>query len=370
MVDLDAEVIRASRQHLPTYSNCTGFGTPSCFEDPRVSLYTEDFFKWFDNHIGDDICANRHKKKDSLFDVIILDLLDTEELPEGQAWAEYLYSKLFFERISCAVTDLGVVISNFGESPENPFEPSILLSAYSSDDFDKPRLSMFSRKMDQLRSMSQHFLEFRVYDTFVPAFRYNWAFAIGMVPRVTSRTGEITKRGISYFDGSPVQVNHKLRQNLLPQVPMEYYDGVMQQAFRQPVGGWRGAFCQIPNNEKACRLKDRFFDDESSLWQVKKSDKDAPSVEALVPLKQKAILGAWDGVVPGAAKISTAMEASCDFNTVALTDAEPWLAEAAWNPALDRIRSELTHAVVLLRDVKAGEQLTRKASNCAPPPLE
>jgi hypothetical protein len=363
MVDLDAEVIRASRQHLATYSNCTGFGTPSCFEDPRVHLYTEDFFKWFDTHIGDDICANRHKKMDLLFDVIILDLLDTEELPEGQAWAEYLYSKLFFERISCAVTDLGVVISNFGESPENPFEPGILDTAYPSD-LDVSRLPLFSKKMDQLRSMSQHFLDFRVYDAFIPAFLGNWAFAIGMVPRVTSRTGEITKRGVSFFDGSPVQINHKLRQNLFRQAPMEFYDGVIQQAFRQPVGGWRGAFCDIMNNDKACTLEKRFFDDESSLWQVQKTANGEQSVKAKVHLKQKAILGAWDGVVPGTDNISISMEASCDFNTAPLTEAEPWLAELAWNPALNRLRSELTHAVVLLRDVKAGEKLMRKADNC------
>jgi spermidine synthase len=56
MVELDAAVIKASREYLPSYSNCTGFGTPSCFDDERVELYTEDFIKWFDDHIGNDIC--------------------------------------------------------------------------------------------------------------------------------------------------------------------------------------------------------------------------------------------------------------------------------------------------------------------------
>ncbi len=51
MVELDGDVIKASRKYLPSYSNCTGFGTPSCFDDKRVELYTEDFIKWFDDHI-------------------------------------------------------------------------------------------------------------------------------------------------------------------------------------------------------------------------------------------------------------------------------------------------------------------------------
>ena len=52
MVELDAAVVHAYRNYLPSYSNCTGFGTASCFDDPRVELYTEDFTKWFDSYFG------------------------------------------------------------------------------------------------------------------------------------------------------------------------------------------------------------------------------------------------------------------------------------------------------------------------------
>merc|ERR1719420_250747 len=43
MVERDASVIEASREHLPSSSTCTGYGTSSCFDDPRVTLINSDF---------------------------------------------------------------------------------------------------------------------------------------------------------------------------------------------------------------------------------------------------------------------------------------------------------------------------------------
>lgn len=385
MVDLDAEVITSSRRYLSTYSNCTGFGTASCFDDPRVSLFTMDFFKWFSDNIGDDICQTRMQKKDLLFDVIILDLLDTEELPEGQAWAEYLYSELFFERIACATNDHGVVVSNYGEAPETPFEPLLPSVHYMNEAGDDTRIGMYAKKIEQLRSFSAQFHHFRVYDSFVPAFRASWAFAMGIVPRVSEDIEEKTKIGISFFDGTPVQVDYKLENGLLPLVGMEHYNGLMQQAYQQPTGDWSGAYCDVaelfenkvplvtyrPTNmvlahiKGQCLLSKRFVPDETVLWKVETSADNKKSVVALSDLAKDTILGVWDEVMPGADKIVDTMERSCSGpNTERLVEAEPHLTDTMWNPKLNRMQSQVAHGVVLTTNVKAGTKLTIKGDKC------
>lgn len=371
MVDLDAEVIRSSRLYLPTYNNCTGFGTPSCFDDPRVSLFTTDFFKWAKDHIGDDICETRQSKLDSLFDVIILDLLDPEELPEDQPWAQYLYSKLFFERIACATKDYGVVVSNFGEAPETPFNPPILRVVYPDaydSPLDKARPGMFGRKMDRMRNFARQFQDFRVYDTYVASFRASWTFAMGIVPNhstmETKKDDKLARSGVALFDGTPVQISHKLRQGLLPNTDMKHYTGRMQQVYQQPTGDWVGAYCFLPQNKEICSLTKRFVADETVLWKTKKTTSGDTLVETLADLSKGAILGAWDDVAVDSDKIASSMGTSCTPNTAPLVEAEPQFGDKIWNPFLVLNQAEISTAVVLLKDVQKGEQLTKKGDAC------
>jgi hypothetical protein len=276
MVELDADVIKASREYLPSYSNCTGFGTPSCFDDDRVELYTEDFIQWFDDHIGNDICKKSADKPDLLFDVIILDLLDTESLPEGEAWAEHLYSDLFFQRIACAMNSWGVVVTNFGEAPDGPFQggPPTLRNPT-----EVARLEIFHRKIQQIQTMSKYFYSTRVYDTAIPSYRADWAFAVGMVPRMgNDKTNEAFRRdvltfgkvGINDFDGKPALVNLKLRRGLLPNARMKYYDGAVQHGFQYPLGDWSGVYCSFSENKQICDLPSLFTTDyEDDFFELR-----------------------------------------------------------------------------------------------------
>jgi hypothetical protein len=275
MVELDADVIKASRKYLPSYSNCTGFGTPSCFDDERVELYTEDFIKWFDDHVGNDICQKASEKEDVLFDVIILDLLDTESLPEGEAWAEHLYSDLFFQRISCALNRWGVVVTNFGEAPDGPFEggpPTLRTPSQLA------RLEMFHRKIQQIQTMSKFFHGTHVYDTAIPSYRADWAFAVGIVPKLGNEKTDkaflrdvltFGKDGINDFDGKPARVNLKLRRGLLPGARLKYYDGAVQHSFQYPKGDWAGVYCSFPENKQICDLPSLFTTDyEDDFFEV------------------------------------------------------------------------------------------------------
>ena len=393
MVDLDAEVVRSSREHLSTYSNCTGFGTPWCFDDPRVKLYTEDFFGWFDKHIGEEICNTRHTMTERLFDVIIIDLLDPEELPQGQAWAEYLYSKLFFERIACATADLGVVMSNFGEAPDSPYDvwdqldqyypnPAAVLEAQRRRtaqevgpvyvDFGPFRARVgsgsfkYARKMNQLRSFSSQFRDFRLFDALVPSFRGSWTFAVGIVPRISKSKSKKAKDGIAVFDGTPVQVDYKMKQGFYPAAQNEYYDGTIQQGYQQPTADWIGAFCWLGwhSFNRTCDLKGRFSTDESLLCKVETQSNMTKEVIAMDDLQEGSILGAWDNVFAGSEKITRTMTTSCEPNTAPLSEAEPWHYDSLWNPFTRTLRSQLATSVVLLRNVKKGEKLTRKRLDC------
>ena len=252
MVDLDADVIRASRQYLPSYNNCTGFGTPDCFQDKRLELFTKDFFDWFDEVFGDDVCEVQDDKEiqASLYDIIILDLLDVEELPADEPWAAELYSSAFFERLSCALSPSGVLVTNFGEAPESP---------YYSGPTEMKQLEMFQSKIQKIQAMSSHFLGFTVYDNFIPSFRGQWAFAIGMGPTKTtpvrdeSRGGTRSANTAALFDGTPEEINFKLRAGLKPGThPLKSYSGRLQNTFRYSTAGWRDIYCTT--NKDICDL--------------------------------------------------------------------------------------------------------------------
>jgi hypothetical protein len=303
MVELDADVIKASREYLPSYSNCTGFGTPSCFDDERVELYTEDFIQWFDDHIGNDICQTAAKKQDRLFDVIILDLLDTEALPEGEAWAEHLYSDLFFQRISCAVNRWGVVVTNFGEAPEGPFNAG---PPQAKSPFELGRFEMFNRKIKQIQTMSKYFYATRVYDTAIPSYRANWAFAVGMISKFDGDEDDddfakgvltIGNKGINDFDGKPARVNLKIRRGLLPNARIKNYDGAVQHGFQYPMGDWAGVYCFFPENKQICDIPRLFttdYEDEFFEKRLSHAGGGASGIFAKKDIKRGLVTGLYD----------------------------------------------------------------------------
>jgi hypothetical protein len=303
MVDLDAEVMRVSRLHLESYSNCTGFGTPSCFDDPRAEVYAENFILWFEKHLGDDICERQEEKKDQLFDVIILDLLDAEELPQGVAWAEYLFSDLFFERLSCSLTKFGVLVTNFGEAPEAPFgglPPNKLTKV------DLDRSVMFAKKITQIQSMSRRFFHSRVYETYIPSYRALWAFAIGILPKRTeeldsSLAGGVfdghTNGGVNDFDGKPARVNLKVRRELKEGARFLFYDGAVQHGFQQSQAGWKDIYCLNSENTRICELESLFTKDyEDELFEYRLDDTGAGTsgVAAKKDIPRGTVSGMWD----------------------------------------------------------------------------
>ena len=168
MVDLDAQVIESSRKHLK-YNNCTGFGTSDCFEDPRLTLYTEDAFAWMETRFGKGV---KEVKDGSKFDAIILDLIDVEELPEGAPFAEYLYSDEFFQCYHRALVDQGVMSIQLGVSVYDPGDDDI------ANDVELLKLSAL--KFETLDSIATYF-DMHLFTKLIPTFGTSyepWTFVV------------------------------------------------------------------------------------------------------------------------------------------------------------------------------------------------
>jgi hypothetical protein len=267
MVDIDPKVIEVSREYLPSYSNCTGFGTSSCFDDPRAHVYTEDYLKWFENKVGNDICETRDSKLDSLYDIIILDMVDPEFLPKGKKWANNVYSEAFFSRMACALTDEGVISSNFGSAPEAPFRVS---RGHQSNLLYEERAEMFYDKIEKIRNLSHNFHHTRVFDAAVPAFRANWAYALGIGPRRAAKKESAgALQGLKDFEGSPAFINSKIKELLLPSARLAIYSGSIHHGYQYPTGDWKGVYCV--KHPEACeidpvKLYQEMSQEERSLW--------------------------------------------------------------------------------------------------------
>jgi spermidine synthase len=73
MIEIDPEVVEASKYALPSWNDCSNFEGSSryCMDDPRAEIYNEDAFKWFiDRYTG-----KNQTNDEELFDVIIMDAL-------------------------------------------------------------------------------------------------------------------------------------------------------------------------------------------------------------------------------------------------------------------------------------------------------
>ncbi|MGC8869014.1 MAG: polyamine aminopropyltransferase [Sulfurihydrogenibium sp.] len=90
LCEIDEEVIKVSKEHLPTISNQ--------LDNPKVSIFVEDGNKFLD-------------ERKSYYDVILLDLSD----PVGPA--EALFKRAFYEKVKGALREGGIMAAQ----TESPF---------------------------------------------------------------------------------------------------------------------------------------------------------------------------------------------------------------------------------------------------------
>lgn len=95
MVEIDELMVKASRQYLPDWSDCTILkgSASSCFDDPRANLYFDDVTAWFSDRLGGD----RPVAKEDQVDVIILDSVYVG--PRHWEFSQYLTGQAIFTHI-------------------------------------------------------------------------------------------------------------------------------------------------------------------------------------------------------------------------------------------------------------------------------
>ncbi len=132
MVDIDGELVKASRKYLPEWSD-------GAYEDSRTELIIDDARKYI-------------FETDQKFDVVISDL--TEPLEEGPS--KYLFTLEFYKRIHEILTDEGVLVVQSGSAVQtyNDLAASIH------------------------KTLAQLFNFVRVYVVYIESFQMLWAFTV------------------------------------------------------------------------------------------------------------------------------------------------------------------------------------------------
>jgi spermidine synthase len=90
MVEIDATVIEASREAMPSVSG-------GAFDDPRVHVYIEDAFAFV-------------KNSSARYDLVVVDCTDTYEEEEGEL-SESLFTREFYEDLRRLLAPGGFVVS-------------------------------------------------------------------------------------------------------------------------------------------------------------------------------------------------------------------------------------------------------------------
>lgn len=132
-VDLDAEVVQACRDHLPSWHE-------GAFDDPRVELLYED------------IEATLARSKDGEWDMIVLDITDPVE--DGPSLD--LFTVRFYAEVARALADDGIVSMQCGEL--DPVDMRVCRSVRSS--------------------LSAVFPWVRILQTYVPSFHSLWGIGL------------------------------------------------------------------------------------------------------------------------------------------------------------------------------------------------
>ncbi|NET07990.1 MAG: polyamine aminopropyltransferase [Symploca sp. SIO2B6] len=141
MVDIDAEVVEACRQHLPEIHQ-------NSFDDPRMQLVIGDALEVLDN-------------TDQKWDIVISDLSDPIE--EGPSFQ--LFTQEFFEKVQRCLAPEGYFVLQAG-----PVAPV--------------GLTIYSRVVHTLSSVFPHV---HPYASYIPTFGEPWGFALCSAQTITSQ---------------------------------------------------------------------------------------------------------------------------------------------------------------------------------------
>ena len=158
MVEIDATVIEASREAMPSVSG-------GAFDDPRVHLYIEDAFAFV-------------KQAGEKYDLVVVDCTDTYEEEEGEL-SESLFTREFYDDLRRVLSPGGFVVSQ---------ADNLVFCPYST--------------RDAVRRFSEVFASVGTYWCIVPSFGGFSGFVWGCDAGSLSTTVGDAPAGLRYLDAT------------------------------------------------------------------------------------------------------------------------------------------------------------------------
>lgn len=175
MVDLDEDVVRLCKDHLPEWHG-------GCIEDPRLEVIYDDAHAYLSRHEG-------------TFDVIIMDIADPIEAGPGIV----LYTQEFYRYAASKLNPSGVIVTQSGAC-----------SLYNYEE-------CFTAIHNTLKASFDTVLGYRVD---IPSFAGCWGFNIAF------NEPEKEERG-SYADWSPERIDARIEERLSStSTKFRFYDGI------------------------------------------------------------------------------------------------------------------------------------------------
>jgi spermidine synthase len=232
MIEIDKEMVNASRTYLPEWNTCSDLemGTEWCGDDNRAEIYYEDAVAWFKNRFSVKKIDSEEYKEEQ-FDVIIMDALDPQaDIP----FSEILYEdKDFIKTMYDSITDYGVIVFQLGES-----------SAYS-DPADEFTTQVRRERFIQLLTEAG-FENMFLYEEPNCGFGGPWVFLI-VVKNNESRS-------LWYRNEAQIQleIHKRILRSTTKKSLLDYFDGSVFETYRAPHKVMETIYCRATPTPYGC----------------------------------------------------------------------------------------------------------------------
>jgi S-adenosylmethionine decarboxylase proenzyme len=221
--EIDQAVVEISQEWL--WSQCDDFleHVSSCLEDPRVTLYYEDGFKWFQKRYGNrtDAAAPSHSQ-----DIIILDVLNPED--------EVDFSEVFFDDLAFAqvlhdaLDDDGILAVPLGAGRSLSDPPEQWTRAH--------HVAKLVANLEQVG--------------FAAIYEYEDSHT-GKLEIDTNSFLVAFKHATMEWFATEAQMEVKMHERMMRtqtgQLPLKYFDGAIMQSYQMPSRASEVMFCRNQN---------------------------------------------------------------------------------------------------------------------------
>jgi len=252
MIEIDELMVKTSIEYLPSWSDCSDIlgCAQNCFDDERAEILFEDAFAWFlenglddlDKTVHDDSGEDSDDNDNSedepetakeLFDVIIMDALDPQEMVE---FAATLYNNDDFAKsLFNSLDEDGVLVLQMGSSPEHS-DPAEL----NTIDFRRHQI------MDLIELVG--FEAVQVYEEAHCFFGDPWSFMVACKDIACRDNWFLNEAGIA------LESHRRMRPTLSGLPQLKYFDGATMKGYQQPTKQWESAFCKRTPKPASCQL--------------------------------------------------------------------------------------------------------------------